>query len=705
MSEPPPERVEGPVRGGGDSSEDVELASEQRRLDEAYNHLAAMRARVTEVRRIGDRAVRDENTADARVAQFHLLRREAALEEGTGPLCFGRIDTEDRDRWYIGRRHVEDDQARPVVVDWRAPVSAPFYRATALDPCGLSQRRRFIVADRRIEALLDEDLTDPTSGSHGGLPDPLLAELGRARSGQMSDIVATIAAEQDVIIRAPLEELLIVQGGPGTGKTAVGLHRAAFLLFEHRATLLEKQVLVVGPNPLFLRYIAEVLPSLGESAVTQATLTGLVASRFRVRGDEAGEVARLKGGIEMVEVISSSVLARIKPLPDGLELRAGLVVIRLSAEDLEQLQKTVLSGRLPVNQGRDVFRRLVIRQAWRRHSDRPGVDPAGEPLFSSTVNGDAKFKAAIAKMWPTLTPAAIVRGLYSSPKRLQEAGAGVLSVPEQRLLRRSGAKKPAEEAWTPADIPLLDEAQWLIGGVPATYGHVVIDEAQDLSAMALRMLARRAEGGSMTVLGDLAQATSPQATGSWKVAVAALADHVNELSLRNEPVVVRRTELTVGYRVPAAILDVANRLLAEAAPEVTPARSVRDGGDPPLVIRVEESELAAAVVAEVRALRDRTASVAIVALDHRLDELDRVLEAAGLAADRVGGAGLPGHEAVALVAPAAVKGLEFDAVVVVQPSEIGDLPAGLRHLYVAMTRAVQHLGIVHVDPLPPILAL
>ena len=682
----------------------LELADEQNWLDAAYEHLRSMQQRAAAVRQISDRVVRHENTVDARVAQFHLSRREAGLEEGKGPLCFGRIDTEDKQRWYIGRRHVEDDQTQPVVVDWRAPVSAAFYRATAIDPCGLAFRRRFIIDDRRIDALLDEDLTDPESGSHGGLPDPLLAELGRARSGQMSDIVATIAAEQDVIIRAPLEELLVVQGGPGTGKTAVGLHRAAFLLFEHRETLIESRVLVVGPNPLFLRYIAEVLPSLGETAVTQATLSGLVASRYRVRATDDDQTARLKGRIELAAVVGAAVRSRIKPLADGLALRAGLTVVRLSPDDLDQLQKTVLSRRLPINQGRDVFRRLVLQTAWRRHVERPGVDPAGEPLFSSTVRSDPKFKAAIDKMWPMLTPVAIVRSLYASPKKLAEASAGLLDGDEQRRLKRASATKPVEEAWTEADLPILDEVQWICGGVPATYGHVVVDEAQDLSPMALRMLARRAIGGSMTVLGDLAQATSPQAAGSWSAVLAALTEHLAEISLSDEPVAVRETELTVGYRVPAAILEVANRLLVEAAPEVTPARSVRPGGDPPLLLSVNEEEVEATVVFEVAALRARTVSVVVVAMEHRLDGLVSALERAGLPADRVGGGGLPGHEAVALLDPLAVKGLEFDAVVIVEPGEIADRDAGLRHLYVAMTRAVQHLGLIHAQPLPAALS-
>ena len=238
-----------------DTDDHPDLADEQKRLDRAYHHLELMQQRALRAREVGDKAVRDENTVDARIAQFHLKRREEALRAGRGPLCFGRIDTEDGERWYVGRRHVEDEASMPVVVDWRAPVSAAFYRATAVDPCGLEFRRRFSVEGTRIVSIFDEDLSDPDSIGATGLPDPLLAELERSRTGQMRDIVSTIAAEQDVIIRAPLEELLVVQGGPGTGKTVVALHRAAFLLFQHREALTESEVLVIGPNPLFLRYI------------------------------------------------------------------------------------------------------------------------------------------------------------------------------------------------------------------------------------------------------------------------------------------------------------------------------------------------------------------------------------------------------------------------------------------------------------------
>ena len=670
-----------------------ELEAEQAWLDQAHRYLEAMQQRAERTRKVGDRAVRDENTVDAMVARFHLKRREEALHSGRGPLCFGRIDTEDGDRWYVGRRHVEDEQAAPVVVDWRAPVSAAFYRATAVDPCGLDFRRRFSVADGEIVSIFDEDLSDPDSLGASGLPDPLLAELERSRSGQMRDIVSTIAAEQDLIIRAPREELLIVQGGPGTGKTAVGLHRAAFLLFQHREDLMDKEVLVLGPNPLFLRYIAEVLPSLGETSVRQATLSGLFAAKYRVRAVESPEVARLKGDGRMAAMIEAAIRARIKVPADGLEVRSGLAVVRFTADDLESMIKTVLSRRLPTNQGRDVYRQMVIAESWRRHSARIEADSGTEPVFVSAIRADRTFRAAIDKMWPNLGAATVIRGLFGSPRRLGVAAAGILTADEQRLLKRTSAKKVADEPWTESDLPLLDEAEARCVGVAARYGHVVVDEAQDLSAMALRLVGRRAEGGSMTVLGDLAQATSPEAIGSWQAAVDALTETAPEVT-------VRHAELTVGYRVPAAILDVANRLLPFAAPTVTPARSVRHGGEPPLLLEVDQAGLADAVVAEVAALLDRTISVAVVADEQRLGSVGSALEQAGVAVDRVGGGGLPGAGAVALVTPQAVKGLEFDAVVVIEPAAIADLDSGLRHLYVSMTRAVQHLGVVHTRPLP-----
>ncbi len=687
-----------------DPPDHPDLMSEQALLDYAHECLLAMQRRAVEMVGIGQRSVDDENTVDARVTKAHLDKRLEAVHQRTGQLCFGRIDTEEAERWYIGRRHVEDTEAKPVIIDWRAPVAAPYYRATAVDPCGLEFRRRFSVAEQQIEAIFDEDLSDPDNAAASGIPDPLLAELDRSRSGQMRDIVATIAAEQDVIIRAPIEKLVVVQGGPGTGKTAVGLHRAAFLLYQHRLALADANVLVIGPNPLFLRYIADVLPSLGETSVRQTTLVGLLSAKYRVRGVDPPEVAELKGRAVMALVVDGAVRARISPPVEGLEVRSGIAVVRFDVGDLESMIKTVLDRRVTVNDGREVFRRMLIAESWRRYAARLDVDPGYEPTFTAGVRASTDFKNAVDRMWPRLNPVTVIRGLYTSPKRLAEAATGLLTVEEQKLLGRRGAKAAAE-GWTAADLALLDEAEARCDGVPLSYAHIIVDEAQDLSPMDLRMLGRRAEQGSMTVLGDLAQATAVGATVSWAETIEHLVG-AGDAALEVSTGLIQLTELTVGYRVPAAILEVANRLLVEAAPTVTPARSVRPGGEAPTVVPASGvNGLAVGVVGEVRALAGDRYSVAVIAPPAMIDDVLKWIGAADIACDRVGGSGLPGREAVAVLDPLAAKGLEFDAVVVVEPGIIAASENGLRHLYVAMTRAVQYLGLVHREPLPRLLAL
>ena len=687
----------------GSANTDLEFAKDQTRLTEAAACLDAMKHRTEQVQEVAARAVRDENTTDARVVEARLNRRRADLDVGAGPLCFGRIDEEPMgpsqrgDQWYVGRRHIEDEKGAPVIVDWRAPVSAPFYRATAVDPCGLERRRRFSADGPNLEAVFDEDLTDPDEGGVGGLPDPLIAELDRSRTGQMRDIVATIASEQDVIIRAPLDELLIVQGGPGTGKTAVGLHRAAFLLFQHRDFLADNKVLVVGPNPVFLRYVAEVLPSLGERSVIQTTLKGLLAARHRVRTVEDDVTAELKGDPRLALVVHNLMRSKVRPLDGVLELRSGVNVLRFSSEDVEELQDRVLTRSLPMNAARDVFRSVLLQEAWQRYLKRSGADPGIQPAFVAAIRNDASFKKDFDRMWPTQSPPVVVRELLGSARRRERASQGLLDTEEQALLHRKSTARTADEPWSAADLPLLDEATHIASGVPATYGHVVVDEAQDHTAMALRMLGRRAIGQSMTILGDLAQATAPGAMTSWHDAVGHLTSGVD----------VRHEELTVGYRVPAEILDVANTLLRVAAPDVTPAVSVRPGGIPPQWFEFAAERaaaddrpmaMAAAVLSALSSMPQSVRSRAVVAAAEDLDELEHALRVGGHAVERVGGpaagSSLPGSAAVALVDPDGAKGLEFDAVVVVDPDAVADHRHGLRRLYVAMTRAVQYLAIV-----------
>src|SRR5437764_10710108 len=313
-----------------------DLASERARLRFAQECLEQMRRRTAA--KVADEDVLGANKADADAVKWQLQRRLASLDDDAAVLCFGRIDEESGDCWYIGRRHVEDEVGAPVVVDWRAGVATPFYRATLADPFGLKGRRRFVFTARELQDVFEEDFDDPdTLAGSGGVPDPLLAELGRARTGAMRDIVATIQAEQDAIIRAPLETCLVVQGGPGTGKTAVGLHRAAFLLYEHRTVLARTGVLVVGPNPVFLRYISQVLPSLGETSATQTTVDGLLGLRFRVVADDTEAAAAVKGDARMRTVIERAAADAIRIPPDGIELMCRARLIRLSAAVLQAM--------------------------------------------------------------------------------------------------------------------------------------------------------------------------------------------------------------------------------------------------------------------------------------------------------------------------------------------------------------------------------
>ena len=649
-----------------------DLAAEQAYLSNAYACLAAMRRRTAETVDAAERLARSEGTVEADIVLWHMEERARALAETPAALCFGRLDDEEGDRVYVGRRHVEDAEANPVVVDWRARVSAPFYRATFADPMGLERRRRFVFDGRDLVDLFDEDFDDPETSSGGGLPDPLLAELERARTGAMRDIVATIQAEQDVIIRAPLDETVVVQGGPGTGKTAVGLHRAAFLLYEHRELLEKRRVLVVGPNRIFLRYISQVLPSLGETAVVQATLDGLVSGRYPVRATDEPDVAELKGELRMAEVLRRAVFGRVVPPDDDVVVATEFGSVRLAADDVVEHMLSALDRNLPANDARDVFRQQLLRLAGER---------------TDAVRSSAEFKKALDAMWPSMSAPALVRQVLGNRRVLAAAAEGVLTDAEQARLRRRSAPKLTDERWTLADLPLLDEAEALISGPAATYGHVVVDEAQDHSAMALRMLARRSPTRSLTVLGDLAQATAVGAQTSWQDAIEAMGTPKATLD-----------ELTIGYRVPAQLLDFANQLLPVAAPGVAPSRSARTGGDPPFLVDVTPDHLATAVATEVAALTRRWTTIGVVAPRSLLDEVAAALTTAGIA--------FAGSldEITTLLDPPSAKGLEFDAVVVVEPARfLTEEPNGHRLLYVALTRAVQHLGVVHAEPLPELL--
>ena len=662
---------------------DPELQAEQAYLDHALLSLAAMRQRAEQL--LQDLIGAGNPDLDYVAA---LSRRVNLLADSPRPLLFGRVDEDEGPTWHIGRRHVEDARSDPVVVDWRAPVAVPFYRASAKDALGLARRRQIMVDRRSVVAVADDlfGTGDDGSGStrlRGG--DALLAELERARTGEMLDIVATIQAEQDEIIRAPLGRLLTVQGGPGTGKTAVGLHRAAFLLYNH-PPLSRDGVLVLGPSRAFLRYIAQVLPSLGEEAVVQTTVAD-IAPKAKVRVEEPMAVRRLKGDARMSELLQRALEGRRRMLDDDVSLRVRFARATLGAEQVNQLVESIVARPVPYKAGRLALRSRLVSEARRvfRSSARLGAD---ETWFEGELISSDEFSGLLDTLWPAVSPTALVRDLLSSRAQLERFSVGLFTDDERHLLLRTRAATVASTAWSTDDLALLDEASSLIGGRTRTYGHIVVDEAQDLTPMQFRMIARRAPSGSITVLGDLAQATGPWTYADWS--------EVRTHLPKSAPL--HHDELTLGYRAPGRVLDFASRLLPVAAPGVGPTSSIRSGRTDPAVHAVTTEMLVPAAMSEARLLTEEHALVAVIAPIELVPALARLTR-------RDADVGLLERDAmtrpITIVPAPAAKGLEFDAVVVVEPAAIaGTDDRGLRLLYVAMTRPIQHLSVVHAEPLP-----
>lgn len=631
-----------------------ELADERERL------AISRAARDRMVERL--KAVDPHDSADEFTAEYVEVTVGEALEDlhspGAGDF-FGRIDTSDGpggERWYIGRRHIEDDAHDPVVVDWRAPIAAPFYRATAADPLGVDLRRRFTMDEGQINAYLDEHLDDPDAADvAGGIPDPVLAEIGVERTGAMREIVATIQAEQDVVIRAPIDQVLVVQGGPGTGKTAVALHRAAYLLFEHRRRLARDGVLVIGPNRAFLDYIGNVLPSLGERSVRQTTALDLCVPKVDITGVDDPETARRKGDAVMLGELERAARLGVKPPTDEVVVPVGARRIVFSADEIAEWLSRAVASVVPFNQRRERLR-SIAQQAMRQRT-------GGDDAWSKA----APLKKALNAAWPTQQPIKLVDRLLPGP---------------------SGKKR----VWTAADQLLIDEANCLLNGPPLVYGHVVVDEAQDHSAVALRVIGRRSPVGSMTLVGDVAQSTTPAGQERW-------ADVFAYLSV-DEKAIGQVAELTIGYRVPEPILTIANRLLPLTGVDASASRSVRVEGHDPAWTHTSADELPAAVAAAAATVKHRHKLTGVVAPLELHDAISAALEPVGLhAVDHLHQLH-PGE--VPLFGPEQVKGLEFDGVVVVEPQVILDgTPRGARLLYVAMTRAVQELAFVTSSPERP----
>jgi DNA helicase IV len=808
------------------SSESSELAAEQRYIDAAYDRLDTMRRAAEQVAE-GYADVQRGGTHQARlerdVAAAYTRRRLASFDIGDAPLTFGRLDMRaphpdpadpdgadtadpgaahrapagapsERDRahgepgdepLYIGRISVNDDDLTPLVIDWRAPVAGPFYRATAVDPMGVARRRHFQTRGRKLIGL-DDEVFDRDAAEESGFTvvgeGALLAAIDRERTGRMRDIVATIQAEQDEAIRAPFPGVLVVAGGPGTGKTAVALHRAAYLLYTHRKRLGAQGVLLVGPSGIFLRYIDEVLPSLGEDEVILSTPAAL-KPRLRVRGTEPNDTAAVKGDARMAKVIAAAVADRERPMPrdvvvslDGYRLRmrrrdSARIVERTRARRGSHNERRPFITGLVLDHFRREYRRALV-QAYRHDRARLDVDgPRVRGLEVADVNvaaalarGDhapedwereltarlrrqPEMVAALERMWPVLSGSELVNDLFGFEGLIRSASDGVLSPAEQRALLRARVPQVGDVRWTEADLSLVDEADAILGspasartrarrrarrdesleiarrvvadlgvggfltpedivtryggsavgsedddGEPRTFGHVLVDEAQDLSAMQWRMLARRCPTGSMTLVGDFGQASRAGALTNWD-------DVLANLPIRTPP---RRVTLTVNYRTPAEIMDVANRLLPAAAPGVEPARPVRHTGAAPVVVHAGAASLVEHAAAAARGATTRGGTTAVIAPADLHPALTAALADRGAVADDVEAIDAP----IAVLIALDSKGLEFDHVVVVEPSHlVASDAAGLRLLYVVLTRATRDLTVVHADPLPEALGL
>jgi DNA helicase IV len=670
-------------------SDDPVLVAERAHLDLARLCLTQMREAAE---RIGDYGV--DGLASESLGKLRAERIQRLSVDGDAPPFFGRTDRDPEtaatappadtasrpEVFHIGRRHVRDDVGDPVVIDWRAPIARSFYRATATDRQGVRLRRRFGFADGQLTSFEDEHLDH---GEALGLKSDLLrAEIERPRVGPMRDIVATIQPDQDELVRADLDTSVCVQGAPGTGKTAVGLHRAAYLLYTYPERLRRSGVLVVGPNSAFLRYIAQVLPALGENGIKQSTVDELVG-HGPPRGLDSTELAVLKGDARLAEVLRRAVFSYIAKPADDVVPVVGARRYRIPVERVrryvDDARRSLAAGELRWDSARERLR-MLIAQDVRRQREAGGGAPTD--IETRKVARSVAVRDFVDSVWPALDPRVILLRLFTEPSFARRCASTQLSEDELSLLAWSATpRSPKTAPLSTHDQILLDELAGLISGAEQ-YVHVVVDEAQDLSAMQCRAIARRSPLGSMTVLGDLAQATAPWATGSWSETLR----HLGQSSAAIRP-------LTIGYRVPGEVLKVANRLLPHIAPDVPPASSVRGGKD----ALTHYDDLPTAVLYCL----DVEGSIAVIVSDDRVAAVLEELAAAGIRSASVDD---DQTHRVTVVAASAAKGLEYDSVVLLEPAEIVAAEptriGGLRRLYVAWTRAVSRLAVVHIQPLP-----
>ncbi|MFI6054869.1 HelD family protein [Streptomyces violascens] len=646
----------------------------------------------------GHRVVIGENAfasgADAEVLGYQLRSWAKELREmPEGPLFFGRLDFDaaaDGDHagqsYHIGRRRIsEHPSAPPLVVDWRAPVSRRFYQASARDPQGVAVRRRFGWAQggsgaaEDLTGLEDERLVAGEARGAGAI---LAAEIERPRVGPMRDIAATIQPEQDDLVRSELAESVCVQGAPGTGKTAVGLHRAAYLFYTHPQRIQRRGLLVLGPNRTFLSYVREVLPALGEYDIRQSTVDEEVVRGTRgreVRAVDEPEAAVVKHDVRMAEVLRRALYGRVAPPVNSFALQEGSCTWRVSRGELASIVSAVRAEAPPYAIGRERVRSRAVRAIQLQAERRAG------PMNNTWLQKITRARPVtgfVDTVWPKVKPEEVLAELFADPDALAAAADGSLDPDEQKALLWAKQPRSWKSAkWSAADLVLLDEVAGLIEH-PEGYGHIVVDEAQDLSPMQCRAIARRAVFGSLTVLGDLAQGTTPWAARGWPGQLA----HLGKPGAEVVP-------LTTGFRVPAAIVELANRLLPALDVDVPSGQSLRRDGELRYRSAATPRELADVAVEAVRAALDREGSVGVIAADRDVPALSAALESAGLDAAAAA--------RVTLLPATLAKGLEYDHVVAVEPAEIAAAEErGLHRLYVVLTRAVSGLEIVHSRPLP-----
>jgi len=740
-----------------------DLEAERAYVERLYERLEEVRAKLdAELGRVrGNPGGTHQWRQDRDALATNLENRLAALDIGDLPLCFGRLDMGDRARYHVGRLGLSEADYEPLLVDWRAPAAQPFYRATAADPQGVVRRRHLLTHGREVVGLDDEvfdlDALSETEQAtlHGDAA--LLAALRKGRTGRMGDIVATIQAEQDRVIRSDLAGVLVVEGGPGTGKTAVALHRAAYLLYTHRARLAGNGVLVVGPNAVFLRYIEQVLPSLGETGVLLAT-PGELYPGVTARRHDPPATARVKSDLRMVQVLRRAVADRQRVPREDLRLSYDKLDLVLDRATCQRARDAGRRSSRPHNPARETVERILLMslldQVRAGLTELRGAEPEPDELDEAwdDLRRSRDFRFAMERIWPLLSAPELLNDLFGTPALVNSAGGSVLKPDEREALLRERSRDLAAVDWSVEDVPLLDEAAELLGvpvgrakrsarqragrrrrgarfaravleglrldmpidpellaeryaGEPTVlsvaerarldrtweFGHVIVDEAQELSPMAWRVLFRRCPSRSMTVVGDLAQTGASWGPASWA-----------ELFDRHAPNRWRRAELTVNYRTPAEIMEVATAVLASAAPGVVPPRSMREEGVPPWAVQTSPDEVvpvvAGALERELATIGDGRLAVIAPAAD--AERLAREL-AAALPEETVGDRSSPLDGLVAVLGVAETKGLEFDGVIVVEPAAIvRESERGMSDLYVALTRATRRLGVVHTEPLP-----